>query len=238
MSEVLTKDSNLAEQVKKLDDKINAMRRRKLITVVEGGGSDKVIFVEPFDLGNKDPEGLEEVVRSEVVDTNYDQGYAVHRTKQVRTGEFRKRYELDPQKYNGPFGPTHRIDTSIQDGKREYEDFKRTLQTHTSRLERVAEPIAYHSEVNEQGVLDLKTRSIEVADVPVVLLENYGPLEKLIERRRELANLAGMDESEPKSAEEVATESVADVINPCGKCEYVGKTKHALAIHMGRFHKE
>ena len=224
------------EAVRKIDEEINAMSRRKLITIIEPGASDKVIFVEPFDLGKNDPEGVEEVIEDVLVDTNYDSGYAIHKTKKHHTGEFKKRWQLNPQKFNGPFGPTHRIDTSNQDGKREYESFKRTMDAHVSRHQRVPEPISYHSDVTDQGVMDLRNVSISVADVPVVILENYEPLNKLIERRKELAKSIGMETIEPVVGEEKAVADAQEFIHKCNFCDFVAKDSRALGIHSTKLH--
>ncbi len=224
------------ETINKIDEEILSVMRRKLVTIVEPGASDKVIFVEPYDLGKNDPEGLEEVIEMEVVDTNYDQGYALHKTKRVKTGRFQKRHELNPQKFSGPFGPTYRIDTSNQDGKREWEDFKRVLDSHVSRHQRVPEPVPYHSDVTEQGMMDLRNRTIEVADVPVVVLENYGPLQKLLQRKNAILQSNGMAPQEAPDAEAEMVAGAQPSIVKCKDCDFITKDTRSLGIHSTKVH--
>lgn len=185
---------SLQKKLEALNLEIEAVQRRKLITIVGSnvgalaklGPSDKVIFVEPYDLRGKDPEEMVEVVEFYVKETKIENDIAYHKTGTRNTGVFKKRHELEPGKYLGYFGPTYKIDTTNQNGAKEFQEFMRTLDTHTNRLGVVPEPVAYHSDMNNEGMLDLRNVTIEKEDVPVAVLERYKPLEDLLAKKSEL----------------------------------------------------
>lgn len=235
------------QELAEIDERIAAVERRKLITIVEPGGSDKVMFVQPYDLGDNDPDGWIEEWAVEVTDTDYDQGYAKHKTRRFKTGKKIERWTTDPGRWTGPFGHTYKIDTTVQDGQREWEAFKRTLETHVSRLSRVPEPVAYHSDVDENGVVDLRNLSITKEQVPVATLENYAPLDNLKAERAEVVRRyseAGCEvpvlkgvESEPVSEAAAVARAQEHIFRcPEGGCEFVAKNTHGLNLHKTKKH--
>lgn len=221
----------LDKKLDELNKQIQVMERRKLITIIEPGSSDKVVYVEPYDPGKgNDPEELVEVVEARVVSTDYSQGYARTTVENVKTGVFKKRWQLD-HKFVGPFGPTYKIDSSNQNGDRELADFKRVLSEHVSRFSKVPDPVSYHSEVNELGMLDLKNISITKDDVPVAVLENYEPLMKLVALRDAIV-------AEIEGGEKVDRSQIEDSF----KCEVIGcgfssESSKGLAVHKKHSHK-
>lgn len=168
---------SLEKQLERLDKEIAAVESKKLITIIEPGGPDKVLYVQPYDLRGKDPEEEVEVIESYVIETDWRDGFAKHVTGKRPTGRFEKRGPV------GFFGPTYKINSGNQNGDRELAEFKRVLETHCNRLTKVPEPVAYHTEVNELGHMDLRNVTLKKEDVPVALLENYEPLEQLKKQR-------------------------------------------------------
>jgi len=225
----------LKKELDHINTNIAAVERRKLITIIEGGASDKVLFVEPFDLRGKDPLEMVSVYKREVK-TDESQGYKRHTVSKIKTQSYQQRWETQPQQFQGPFGPTHKIDATVTDGKRELEEFKRVLEMHVSRLQKVPSPIAYHSEVNDVGMLDLRNFSIEMTDVPVARLENYKPLEDLKNKRRSIMEQLGEDIPE-ETPETKLIEKAQEHIFKCPHCDFVSKKEHGLKIHISRTHK-
>lgn len=201
---------SLRKQLEGVEKDIELVSRRKLVTIVGGntgplnkfGPSDKVIFVEPFDLRGKDPEESVEVIETYVIESKVENDITVHKTGKRSTGKFKKRCELEPQKYRTLFGPTYKIDTSNQNGERECAEFLRILETHTDRLKTVPQPAPYHSDISNEGVLDLRNVTLNKEDVPVAILENYKPLRDLIEQKEFLLGKIREQEGEAVVPEE------------------------------------
>lgn len=225
-------------ELEKLDKKIADVKRRKLITVVSSGGSDAVLYVEPLDLGDVDPEGDVPEVENYVIENDFTQGFSNPKTARRFTGRMLKR---GPR---GPFGWTHKIDTTTQDGVRGWEELKRTIETHSSRFTKVPVPLPYHHEVDSNGYTDLRNIHIVPADVPVAELENYKPLEdlqvkreKLIEKLKSLGVSIGV---EPRQTEEslVAENKGKFFSCPAVGCGFVTTHAISLAMHKGKIHKD
>lgn len=239
MPAVETKEVALLKaELSKTELQIAAIERRKLITVISSGGPDAVLYVEPLDLGEKDPEGLVEVIEDYVAEEDFTQGFSNPKRGKRKTGQFLKR---GPK---GPFGWTHKIDTTVQDGVREWEELKRVIQTHTSRFNKVPEPIAYHHEVDDKGYIDLRNIHIEPSDVPVAVLENYKPLEDLKTKRVTLQNrlreLGEVIVTAPTDVEDAKVAEAQTKVFVCQEAGCVFTTKSSLGFsqHKGKYHKE
>lgn len=228
------RERSAQERLAQINKDIEAVERKKLITVIVPGASDTVLYIQPLDLRGKDPEEDLEVEEWIVTDTDFSGGFANHKRTKQMTGVFKKRGPM------GPFGPTYKINTDTQDGKREWEALKRVIEQHTSRHEKVPEPISYHQEVNDLGMRDLKSISIEKGDVPTAVLENYAPLAKLYAERDELlVKLGKAPVAAPANDEEAAMAVAAGVVFQCPdlECDFVAKNPLGLAQHRGRNHK-
>lgn len=222
-----TNEEKLAQVLKDIE----AVEKKKLITVIAPGASDAVLYIQPLDLRGKDPEEDVEIAQWQVSDTDYSQGYANHKRDMVKTGRFQKR---GPK---GPFGPTYKINTDNQDGKREWEDLKRVIEQHSSRHAKVPEPMSYHQEINDQGMRDLKNISIEKADVPIAVLENYKPLMDLWEQRDALMlKLNKALPTPPANDEEAAVEKASGAVFQCDdlECDFVAKNANGLRLHQSK----
>lgn len=214
------KVESIERQLERIDKEIEAVERKKLITLVLPGGTDKVLYVQPYDLRGKDPEEDVEIMESYVIETKWDNGFAQHITGIRQTGKMRKRGP------SGPFGPTYKIDSGNQNGERELNEFKRVLETHCNRLTKVPEPAAYHTEVNELGHADLRNITLKKEDVPVAFLEHYEPLEDLKHQREILRGKAG----------EKATITVGATDIKCPDCDFKTPSRQLLALHTAKKH--
>jgi len=236
----VTEGTNVLEQeLEKINIDINNVSRRKLITIVGGGLSDSVMYIEPLDLRGKDPDELVEIIERQVEDSDYSQGYAVHKVRNVRTGKFQPRWKTEPQKFTGPFGSTYKINTSHQDGEREYEELKRVLHTHISRMTKVPEFVPYHADITEMGSRDLKSLSIAKEDVPVAMLENYKPLEDLKNKRDNILRQLGMNVEVP-TKEEMIVKVAQDSVHRCTHpgCDFIGKSEQSIRCHISKAHSK
>lgn len=245
---VAQEKSNKELQLEKIESEIAAVERKKLITIVTPGGSDKVIYVTPFDLRGKDPEEIVEEEEKYVIETKFDQGFAQHQTGTRKTGKKLPRWKVaQPGKMTGPFGPTYKIDVTRQEGELEFNNFKRILDNHVSRLSKVPDPVSYHSDVDERGMLDLRNISITKDDVPVALLEGYEPLTTLQAKRKELLAELGRDEqpelldeplTDAEKFEARATQEAQKNIHQCKEpgCDFVTRSVEGLAKHQKKQH--
>lgn len=221
----------LKAELEKVNKDIASVERKKLITVVKPGGSDTVLYVQPLDLRGKDPEEDVEDIEFIVTDTDYSMGYANHKRVQRPSGKFHKR---GPK---GPFGWTYKINTDTQDGVREWEALKRTIEQHTSRHEKVPEPVPYHSDINELGLLDLKNISLSKEDVPTAVLEDYKPLKILLAQRDALMEQLGVEPpNQPENDEEAAIAKAAPSVFQCPdlECDFVAKNANGLRLHQSK----